>query len=104
MKIKTVILATVFALSSTLAMAQGAGGGAGGAGGAGAGAGGAGAGAGAGAGGAGAGAGGVGADPSLATPSKGPGTTGMSRGGTNGTAAAPNSMGAKKDRHKSVDR
>ena len=32
MKIKTVILATVFALSSTLAMAQGAGGGAGGAG------------------------------------------------------------------------
>jgi len=94
MKIKTVILATVFALSSTLAMAQGAGGGAGGAG---AGAGGAGA-------GAGAGGGGVGADPSLATPSKGPGTTGMSRSGTNGTAAGPNSMGAKKDRHKSVDR
>jgi hypothetical protein len=28
----------------------------------------------------------------------------MSRGGTNGTAAAPNSTGAKKDRHKSVDR
>jgi hypothetical protein len=91
MKIKTVILATVFALSSTLAMAQGAGGGAGGAGGAGAG-------------GAGAGAGGVGADPSLATPSKGPGTTtGMTRGGTNGTAAAPNSMGAKKDRQKPRD-
>jgi len=88
MKIKTVILATVFALSSTLAMAQGAGGGAGGvgasAGGAGAGAGGGGAGA------------GVGADPSLATPSKGPGTTGMSRSGTNGTAGGPNSMGARK--------
>jgi hypothetical protein len=79
MKIKKVILATVFALSSTLAMAQGAGA---------------------------APAelvGDAGADPSLATPSKEPGTAGMFRSGTSGTAATPNSMETKKERQKSGD-
>ena len=92
MKTKTIMLATVFVLSSSLAFAQGAGAGGGGAGGGGAGAGGAGAGAaGAGAGGVGAGAGGVGGGGGEGT------TTGMPSPGTSGHHMSRGDSGTRND-------